>query len=473
MAVLVATSFMSSPPFAKTKRSKDDPRSIWARLESLLESFLKYDSQRVKSDSEGFVAVAKIKARIESRFECLRRLSVVFASQLRIKIVTELYLREMSPKQFHAEFGGGSMSRVDKTFKKLAEHGWLRYIHSKGPGGSRRGATEHFYRATELAVIDEETWALVPYSMRTSISWTIFKVFAERVRHALDAKTLTARAGSHLGSTTIALDQPGWERVAAAANTLFESIFEEQDDVKIRVQGSNEKPMLATVGLVVFESPVSRVESDHERSTPLLAEVEKECPVPFPLRVSKAFADELCLKIIEEANRREISVLQFHAEFGGDTVGGIRRRFKKMEGAGWLKRVGKQTGGRRRSAVEYFYRATGPAIFAEEGWAVLPSSVKPLPAAWTTFMQLAQEVKEAILAGTFEARLDNHFTWSLLRLDREGWQKLSAAVDELLSLILKEWEAAERRMAHSGEKAITTTIALALFESPKTAIKEP
>jgi hypothetical protein len=416
--------------------------------------------------------MAKIKVRVESRFEYLRRLSVVFASELRIKIVTELYLREMSPKQFHTEFGGGSMSRIDKTFKKLAEHSWLRYIHSKGPGGSRRGAIEHFYRGTELAVIDEETWALVPYSMRVSISWTIFKVLAERVRHALNAKTLTARAGSHLGSTTIALDQLGWERVVAATDTLFESIFEEQDDAKIRLQDSEEKPMLATVGMAVFESPTHPGLGD-VRATPLLAQVGKECPVPFTLRVSKAFADELCLRIIEEANRREISAPLFHAEFGGDTVEGIRRRFKKMEDAGWLKRVGKETGGKRRSAVEFFYRATGPAIFDKEGWAGLPFSIKPLPAAWTTFMQLAQEVKEAIVAGTFEARLDNHFTWSLLRLDQEGWQKLSAAVDELLSLILKEWEAAESRMAGSGEKAITTTIALALFESPKTAIKEP
>jgi len=419
--------------------------------------------------------VAKVKTSIKSRFEYLRRLSVVFASSLRIKIVTELYLREMSPKQFQAEFGGGSISRIDKTFKKLAEHGWLRYIHSKGPGGNRRGATEHFYRATELAIIGEEAWALVPYSMRVSISWTIFKVLAERVRHALHAKTLTARAGSHLGWATIALDQLGWERVVAATNTLFESLFEEQDDAKIRISHTGEKPMLATVSLAVFESPEPGPHRglDGERTAPRLAHVGKECPVPFTLRVSKAFADELCLKIIEEANQREISAPLFHAEFGGDTVGGIRRRFKKMEQAGWLKQVCKETGGRRRSAVELFYRATGPAIYDKESWAVLPDSLGTIPAAWTTFMQLAEEVKEAIVAGTFEARLDNHFSWSLLRLDQEGWEKVTAAVDELLALIFKEWEASQRRVATSGEKAIKTTIALAAFESPKKAVKEP
>src|SRR5882672_5193167 len=134
--------------------------------------------------------VTKIKAKIKSQFEYLRRLSVVWASELRLKIVTELYLREMSPKLFQAEFGGGSISRIDKTFKKLAEHDWLRHAYSRGPGGSRRGATEHFYRAPQLAVIDDETWALIPYSMRVAISWMTFKQLAERVKMALVAKTL-------------------------------------------------------------------------------------------------------------------------------------------------------------------------------------------------------------------------------------------------------------------------------------------
>lgn len=416
--------------------------------------------------------VAKIKTGVKARLQYLRRLSVVWASPLQLKIVTELYLREMSPKQFHAEFGGGSISRIDKTFKKLADHGWLRYIHSKGPGGSRRGAIEHFYRATALAIIDDETWALVPYSMRVAISWMTFKQFAERVKVALKAKTLTARAGTHLGWLTINLDQVGWDRIVAAINEVFESIFEEQGDAKIRISHTGERPMLATVGLAAFESVTRSQAVGEERTTPRLAEVGKECPVPFTLRVSKAFADELCLKIIEEANEREISAPLFHAEFGGD-IDVIRRRFKVMEKCGWLKQVGQQTGGRRRSAVELFYRAAGPAILKEESWAKLPPSSKPVQVTWTTFAHLAEKVKEAIVVGTFEARLDNHFSWSLLRLDQEGWEKVAAAVDELLVLIYKEWDAAERRMATSGERAIATTIALAAFESPMKAAKEP
>lgn len=354
----------------------------------------------------------------------------------------------------------------------LAKNGWLRYIRSEGPGGQRRGAKEHFYRATELAVIDNETWALVPYSMRVAISWRAFRILGERVREAMKAKTLDARADSHLSWTTIVLDQLGWERVVSAIDALFSSLFEEQDDAKLRISHSGEKPMLATVGLTVFESPSRPSASKGKWGPPRLAQARKASNIPFMLRVSKAFADELCLKIIAEANLREISAPLFHAEFGGDSIEGIRRRFKKMESVGWLEHVSKKTGGRRRSAVELFYEATGPAILDNESWAEVLDSAKATYS-WATFSTLADRVKEAIMAGTFEARLDNHLSWSVLRLDQEGWEKVTVAIDAFFALIFEEWEAAEVRLAESNAKPITTTVGLAAFESPGKPVKEP
>jgi hypothetical protein len=230
--------------------------------------------------------------------------------------------------------------------------------------------------------------------------------------------------------------------------------------------------MLATVALTAFESPALSHGPDSKQPLPRLAQVSRDCPTPFTLRVSKAFADELCLRIIAEANLREISAMQFHREFGGDTVESIRRRFKKMENAGWLKQVNQKTGGRRRSAVELFYKATGPAIFDNESWAEVPPSIKPTYS-WMTFRHLAEKVKEAIIAGTFEARLDNHYSWSLLRLDQEGWEKVTAAVDGLFALIFKEWDAAEARLSMSHDKPILTTVGLAAFESPTNPVKAP
>jgi hypothetical protein len=414
------------------------------------------------------VVAAKAQPSTESRMAYMRRLSIVFAVELRINIVTELYQRVMSPKQFYEEFGGGSIARVNYNFKKLAEHGWLRYVTNK-TGGSRRGATEHFYRTTELAIFDNETWALVPYSMRVEFSWRTFKVFAKRVRDALGAGTLDARDDSHLTWVTMFLDQTGWERVISAIDGLFESLLYEQDDAKLRIAQTGEGPMVATVGLTAFESPRPL---GNKRATPSLVEAPKDCPTPFPMRVSKVLSDELCVKILSEANLRDISVPMFRAEFGGDSADGLRRRFKMLKNNGWLTKVEEKIGGKRRGAVEHFYRATGPAIYSDESWANVPASIKPTYS-WIVFNTLSEKFKEAILAGTFEARLDNHLTWSVLRLDQIGWEKVAGQVNSLFALILKEKDRAEERLAASDEEPITTTVALAAFESPKDGTKAP
>lgn len=410
---------------------------------------------------------AKIWTGIESRLAYLRRLSIVFAVELRLKIVTELYMREMSPTQFYEEFGGGSVSRVTRNFERLEQHGWLRFIRSES-GGSRRGGVEHFYRATELAIFDCETWSLLPYSVRVAFSWSSFKQLTERVREAMEAGTFDARPDRHLTWMSLLLDQLGWERVIAAVDALFLSLFEEQADAKLRIYHSGEKPILATVALAAFESPTR----GDGRIGPSLVESHKDSLVPFPIRLSKVFADELCLRIVAELNLREMSVTQFHKEFGGDSVDGIRRRFKRLERIGWLKKVNQKTGGRRRGAVEHFYRATAPAIFDNATWADVPDSVKAAHS-WTTFEQLSEKVKEAMRAGTFDAREHRHLTWSLLRLDQQGWEKVIAAIDALFAFILKERDRAEDRIADSGEKPVTMTVALAAFESPKDSVKEP
>lgn len=417
--------------------------------------------------------MAKVRASIGSRsqVEYLRRLSVVFAVELRLKIVTELFLEEMSPKQFYDEFGGGSLSRVDRNFKKLADHGWLRHLRSE-TGGRRRGATEHFYRATELAVFHNEIWPLVPYSMRVAISWRTFGQLAERVREALRAETLDARPDSHLSWTTVALDRLGWERLMSAADALFETIFEQQAEARLRISQTGERPMVATIALAAFESPPPSRGVERPPTGPSLAPSQRDSAVPFSVRVSKAFADELCLKIVAEANLRELSAPQFHAEFGGDSEAGIRRRFKKMEETDWLTRVSRKTGGRRRSAVEHFYRATGPAIFDEESWDSVPAAVKPT-CSWTTFKQLAEKFREAIATGTLEARLDNHLSWSLLYLDQRGWERVASAVDSLFATVFEERDAADARIAESGEQPILTTVGLAAFESPRATVREP
>ena len=405
----------------------------------------------------------------------LTRLAVVYADPLRMKIVTELYMREMSPKQFFEEFGGGSVSRVARHFERLAEYDWIELKRTE-TGGRRRGAVEHFYRATELVVFDEEAWAKLPISMRSAFSWTTFEQLTERVIAALAAETFNAGLGRHLSWTSFLLDELGWERVLAAVMAVYEAVVEEQLQARLRIAESGEKPTPATITLAVFESPSRPGQQGWTGNASAIPNaIDPAKPIDtslfFPVQVAKVLADPDALQILAELNVREMSPKQFQDEFGG-TASAVGRRFQKLAKAGWLEIVRKEKGGKRRGATEHFYRALGPAILDSESWSELPSSLKAT-LTWKTYEQLREKVKEAIGAGTFDARPDRHLTWCLLLLDRRGWETISAAVDRLFETLFLEAKSAELRIAESGETPIPTTVALALFESPRDASKAP
>jgi len=184
----------------------------------------------------------------------MQRLSKVFADPLRMKILAECNTREMSPKQFFSEFGGGSISRVSRAFDVLAEYGWLEMTRTE-TGGQRRGAVEHFYRATGPAVFDETTWPGVPESMRNLVSWRILETFAAQVQEAIEAGTIDARDDRHFSWMPLKLDQQGWDNAIAKVDALFYWFQEEQERAKARIAESGEEPIPMTVALAAFESP--------------------------------------------------------------------------------------------------------------------------------------------------------------------------------------------------------------------------
>jgi hypothetical protein len=186
------------------------------------------------------------------------RMAKVLADPLRIKILVELNMRDMSPKQFFEECGGGSVSRVARHFAVLEEYGWLVLVETKS-GGRRRGSVEHFYRATQSAVFDTDTWSGLPDSMKEMVSLEAFEALAERVSAAIEAGTIDARGDRHLTCTPLLLDEAGWRNVIAKVDALFESLFEEQDEARARMAESGGEPIPATVALAVFESPQDSV----------------------------------------------------------------------------------------------------------------------------------------------------------------------------------------------------------------------
>ena len=199
---------------------------------------------------------------------------------------------------------------------------------------------------------------------------------------------------------------------------------------------------------------------------------------PLMLRLSKVFADPLRMKILAECNVREMSPKQFFKEFRqwiefrAETMSRVSRAFEILEEYEWLRQTRTETGGRRRGAVEHFYRATEPAVLDGELWSEASDSMKRL-VSWRILETFARQVKEAIAAGTMDVRADRHFTWMSLRLDQQGWEAVMTRLLAVFHFFYEEQDAANARMAESGEEPIPMTVALAGFESPKNTTNIP
>ncbi len=185
-------------------------------------------------------------------------------------------------------------------------------------------------------------------------------------------------------------------------------------------------------------------------------------------RLAKALANPVRVKIIDTLSKRTMSVSQFVRAFPRYSHPQAYRHFRWLEDEGFLEVVETKTGGKRRGATEYFYRANVRSLFDQAAWAHLPDALKN-KVTGTTFSMYMDRVVEAIEAGTIDVRTDRHFTWSDPIFDQQAWDETIEEVEAVFARIPLRNQQAAGRLARSDEKPIPTTIALACFESPKAA----
>jgi hypothetical protein len=303
--------------------------------------------------------------------------------------------------------------------------------------------------------------------MRVASSWSLLNQLLPELREAIE--TSNPGEGRDLTCTSLQLDELGWEHAIKAVEAQFVSLFEHEKDARLRAAYSGEDLIRADVVLFAFEVPTS-----HGGGTaPALAEIHRQPLTPFPERLAPVLADEPCLQIVAELNRREMTVRQFHREFHREfddiSRRAVLRRFEKLREICWLKVVGE---GPHRGAEKYLYRATVPAIRDNCLRSGRPDSVNE-EGRWEAFDRFCAEAEIAMRAGTYDARLDRYDTWSMLSLDKQAWKSVIEELDALLMYVCKEQERATKRMASSGEKPIAMNVTVGAYESPKDAVKAP
>jgi DNA-binding transcriptional ArsR family regulator len=122
-----------------------------------------------------------------------QQLAKALAHPLRVRILTSLHRGISSPNQLAQELDE-PLGNVSYHVKTLLEYDCVELVKTE----PRRGAVEHFYRATERAFFSDADWAKIPASARKGIEGVILESIGQDATAALTEGTIDARTDSHV-----------------------------------------------------------------------------------------------------------------------------------------------------------------------------------------------------------------------------------------------------------------------------------
>jgi DNA-binding transcriptional ArsR family regulator len=184
-----------------------------------------------------------------------QRLVRALSHPLRIQILEVLTERIASPNWLSEELDA-SLSHVAYHTRALDKCGCLNLVDT----AQRRGATEHFYKASAGAFVGDRIWRKVPRAVRDGISAAWIQSFLDKFVAALEAGTIDDRDDTVLNWMPVLLDEQGWQEVT--------TIMEEATDRVLRAQARSDQRLTrnrrwreaisAVVAAVSFETGGSR-----------------------------------------------------------------------------------------------------------------------------------------------------------------------------------------------------------------------
>jgi len=179
--------------------------------------------------------------------EAAERLRRALGHPLRMRVLMRLNQSVRSPVQLAAELEE-PLNTVAYHVRVLLDLGFLELV-STAP---RRGATEHFYRAQERALLTDEDWATLPDATRAQLSASVLQQIWSDVSQAVARGSFDAEIDRHLSNTPLALDRQGWEELGVAAIELVETAIRLQAESANRVSAAEGDVEVLPVRLAIL-----------------------------------------------------------------------------------------------------------------------------------------------------------------------------------------------------------------------------
>jgi DNA-binding transcriptional ArsR family regulator len=194
----------------------------------------------------------KGKGRAKSKRGVNQALVKSLAHELRAEILAILNERMASPNELAKELDEG-LSQVSYHVKVLKDYKVITLVKTE----PRRGAVEHYYRATSRAYLTDRDWHELPESVRVGMSADLFQAVVDDAVAAMEEETFDEREDRHLSWTPLMLDEQAWKSMQKLLDDTLKQVLKLNAEATKRLAKSKEESISASVAMLGYEVPDS------------------------------------------------------------------------------------------------------------------------------------------------------------------------------------------------------------------------
>jgi DNA-binding transcriptional ArsR family regulator len=190
--------------------------------------------------------------------------------------------------------------------------------------------------------------------------------------------------------------------------------------------------------------------------------VKRTRPEVIDQRLVKALSHPLRIRILEALTERVASPIRLSDDLDAG-LSHVAYHTRALDKCGCLELVDTA---QRRGATEHFYKAAPRAFIGDRIWRRVPRSLLG-GVSGATLQSFMDRAVAALEAGTIDSREDTTLSWMPVLLDEQGWNEVTATMQETIARVLAIQDESRKRLAkRKGRGAISAIVGIASFETP-------
>jgi DNA-binding transcriptional ArsR family regulator len=187
--------------------------------------------------------------------------------------------------------------------------------------------------------------------------------------------------------------------------------------------------------------------------------VETKTPPLIDPRLLKALAHPTRVHILDILSEGPSSPVRMMRRMDNVTLNLVSHHVKVLADLGCVELIGTVE---KRGAKEHLYRARERQFFSAEEWeAIEPAGRQPITS--VILRMISEDTGRSMSEGRFDEFPDNHLSRSPLKLDKEGWAEVVAALARALEEVLEADAKSAERARTSEEQLLTARVVMMQF----------